>query len=164
MNILDIIILICFIPALVQGISKGFSQQLASLVAIFAGIWAGVSFADRTALWLGTVVTARPSILHAAGFIIAAVITIIAVTILGRLLSRFMSITMLGWADKLLGIVFALCKAFLLIGIAILLFDSLNSTFYLVKAETLDESALYTSIRDFCNLLFPKIRSLISNA
>lgn len=164
MNILDIIILICLVPAFIQGISKGFVEQLAALAALVVGIWAATRFADDAAVRLGTFIQAQSNVLHVIGFAIIALVAIIAFTLLGKLLSKVLKITMLGWLDKLLGIIFAIGKALVIIGILILLFDSLNTTFNFVKAETLDASILYTEIRDICNVVFPSIKSLITNA
>ena len=46
MGTLDIILLICFIPALVRGIQKGFIEQVISLASIFIGAWMAYRFAE----------------------------------------------------------------------------------------------------------------------
>ena len=38
MTILDIVLLACFIPAIVQGLTKGFIQQVISIAAIIIGV------------------------------------------------------------------------------------------------------------------------------
>ena len=52
MCILDIIILVCFVPAIVRGISKGFVSQAAALLALIAGVWIAFHFSDMLCSWL----------------------------------------------------------------------------------------------------------------
>lgn len=164
MGVTDIIILICFIPAVVRGISKGFIEQLASLAAILLGVWAATRFSGAVGDWLGGFISIEPKLLHIISFALTAILAVIALTIIGKLLSKVLSIAMLGWLDKLLGLVFSLAKAFLIIGLVIILFDSLNGVFGLVKEETLDSSVLYHAIKDACNIIFPSIKALVTNA
>ena len=56
---------------------------------------------------------------------------------------------------------FALLKAGLLIGIAIILFDTLNVKFEFVEEKVLDESVLYAPIRDIAYVIFPYLKELL---
>ena len=68
---------------------------------------------------------------------------------------------MLGWLDWILGVVFALLKAGLFIGICIVLFDTLNAKFEFVDNAVLDESVLYSPIRDIAYTVFPYLKELL---
>ena len=52
MNIIDIIILCCLVPAVIRGISKGFVNQAYSLVALIAGVWLSFKFSGALGDWL----------------------------------------------------------------------------------------------------------------
>ena len=41
MAILDIILLLCFVPAIVGGISKGLVKEVVDLAAVLLAAWAG---------------------------------------------------------------------------------------------------------------------------
>jgi hypothetical protein len=45
-NVIDIIILICCVPALVQGFRKGFISQAVSLVSLVLGAWLAFKFSE----------------------------------------------------------------------------------------------------------------------
>ena len=68
---------------------------------------------------------------------------------------------MLGWLNKLLGVVFALLKTGLIVGLVIMAFSSLNDTFSLVKPETLSQSVLYSPLKNTANEVFPYLRDII---
>ena len=162
MGTLDIILLVCFIPALVQGLSKGFVQQLVGLVAIFLGVWAGWHYADQAGAWLSGFFTLDEKLMHIVGFAAVAAVAILALILLGNLISKALDLAALGWADRLLGLAFALFKAALIIGLVVLVFDSLNGSFALVEDKTLQDSLLYPRLRGFALRVFPYLKDLFA--
>ena len=52
MAILDIILLLCFVPAIVSGISKGFIKEVVDLAAVLLAAWAAFHFATPLAGWM----------------------------------------------------------------------------------------------------------------
>ena len=69
---------------------------------------------------------------------------------------------MLGWLNKLLGVIFALLKCALIVGLVIMAFNSINGTFHLISDETLSNSLLYGPIRDTANNVFPYLKGLLT--
>ena len=61
----------------------------------------------------------------------------------------------------ILGLIFSLLKAALVIGLVLVLFDTLNLKFSLVKPETLDQSVLYAPLRDAAYKVFPYLKALL---
>ena len=162
MNILDAIILICFIPALVQGIRKGFIAQVIAIVSIVAGIWLSFKFANLIASWLGNYIQASGNILQIVAFALILILVILGLTAVGKLLEATIKIVMLGWLNKLLGVIFALLKCALIVGLVIMAFNSINGTFHLISEETLSNSLLYGPIRDTANSVFPYLKGLLT--
>ena len=164
MNILDIILLICFIPALIQGIRKGFIAQAISIVSIIAGIWTSARFADVVSAWIGQFITASEQVLKVVAFAIILVIVFLVLAAVGKLLEGMFKLVMLGWLNKLLGVVFALLKTGLIVGLAILVFTSLNETFDLVQESVINESVLYQPLKKIALEIFPYIQNIIASA
>ena len=52
MGILDIVLLICFVPAIVSGVTKGFIRQVVEIVAILAGAWVAFRCSSMLSVWL----------------------------------------------------------------------------------------------------------------
>lgn len=162
MNILDVIILICLIPALVQGLRKGFISQAISIVSVVVGIWSSARFANIVTAWVSQYITASEQILKVVAFALILVVVFIALGLLGRLLEKILDFAFLGWVNKLLGVVFSLLKTFLILGLVIVAFNSLNSTFGLVKPEIIADSVLYEPLKSVADTIFPYIKNMLS--
>ena len=161
MNILDIIILICFVPALVQGLRKGFIAQVIAIVSILAGVYLSFRFSSAASMWLSQYIEGSEQVLKIVAFALILVGVAAAFTLLGKLIEGIFKIVMLGWLNKLLGLIFALLKAAIITGLLIMAFSSLNDTFSLVKPETLSQSVLYSPLKDTANEVFPYLRDII---
>lgn len=162
MNILDAIILICLIPAIFQGIRKGFISQAISIVSLIVGVWASARFADIVTAWASKYITASEQVLKIVAFAIILIVVFITLGLIGRLLESILNFAFLGWLNKLAGVVFSLIKALLILGLIIIAFSSLNNTMELVKPEVLADSTLYQPLKDAADAVFPYIRNMLT--
>lgn len=158
MNMLDIIILCCFAPAVIKGLSKGFLEQAAGLAGIVLSIWISFRFSSRLIPWIQPYLQVSDTVLKVAAFSITLIATALLTIIIARVLTSLVNMSILGVVDKLLGLVFALGTAALLIGVALVLFESLNIKFGLVNPETLEDSALFAPLKDFTAFVFPYLK------
>lgn len=161
MNIIDIIILCCFIPAIIRGFSKGFVDQAYSLVALIAGVWLSFKFSGALGDWFVSFADLPAGVLHLIAFAVILLVVMFLVHLAGNVVEKLLKVVMLGWLNKLLGIVFAITKAVLVIGLVIILFDALNNTIPLVNEKSLSESILYQPVKDIANTVFPYLKELI---
>lgn len=161
MTVIDIIILLCIIPALVHGFIKGFIAQLTALVAIVLGTWLAFKFSNALCLYLKPYWEAPEQIIHVILFIVIMVVVILILHLIGKLLNSLIKIVLLGWLNRLLGVVFALITVLLVLGVVIILFNTLNVKFEFVKEEHLAASVLYTHIKDFAYTFFPYFKELL---
>ena len=157
----DIIILICFLPAIISGIMKGFIEQAIALVSLILGAWLAFKFSTVVSGWLQPYYEVSETVLNVISFAVIMVAVVLVLFVLSKILTGVTKLVMLGWLDRLLGLVFALLKAGLLIGIAIILFDTLNVKFEFVEEKVLDESVLYAPIRDIAYVIFPYLKELL---
>ena len=161
MNAIDIIILICFIPAIVQGFTKGLISQLSALVSIFLGAWLSFKFANLVCNWLQPYIEVQEQVLYIIAFVLIMIVVIICLYLIGRLIGSLIKLVMLDWLDKMLGVVFALLKATFFIGLFIILFNTINIKFNIVSEEILSRSVLYSTIKDFAYTIFPYFKELL---
>lgn len=162
MGILDIVLLVCFIPAIVQGITRGFVQQVVSLVSIIAGIWIAARFSGIASNWLSQYFTIDPKFLNVITFTIIVILVVLLLYWIGELLTRVIKITTLGWLNSGLGVVLSVAKTILILGLLILLFESVNAKFNLIKPGKLEDAAIYCMLRDLANVIFPYLKNLVS--
>ena len=162
MNILDAIILICLIPAIFQGIRKGFISQAISIISLIVGIWASARFADIVSEWASKYITASEQVLNIVAFAIILIVVFIVLGLIGRLLESILKFVLLGWLNKLAGVVFSLLKAVLILGLIITVFSSLNDTIEIVRPEVLADSKLYQPLKDTADAVFPYIKNMLT--
>ena len=161
MSIIDIILLICFVPAIFNGVRKGFISQVISIVSIIAGIWVSYEFASIFSTWIGQYIHASENILKLVAFALIMAGVFVLLGIVGRFLEGVVKFVMLGWLNKLLGIVFSLLKTGMIIGVVIMIFSSVNNNLHMVDEQTLAESLLYNPLKDLAYTVFPYLKSLI---
>lgn len=161
MNIVDIILLICFVPALVQGLRKGFISQVIAIISIIAGVWVSARFTASASTWLAQYIEGSEQVLKVISFALIFIAVIAVLAILGRLLEGTVKLIMLGWLNRLLGMVLSLVKAGLIVGLVIMAFCSLNNTFSLVSEEVLNESVLFPPLKNMAYMVFPYLKELL---
>ena len=157
----DIIILLCFLPALIRGVMKGFIEQAVALVSLVLGAWLAFKFSTVVGEWLQPFFKVSETVMHVISFAVIMIAVVLVLFVIGKLLTGISKIVMLGWLDRLLGLVFALLIAGLLVGIGIILFDTLNAKFELVDNAVLDEAVLYSPLRDIAYTVFPYLKELL---
>lgn len=164
MTVLDIILIACFIPAIWQGLSKGLINQVVGIAALFLGAW----LAGKYGTAAGEVIARQfsdmqPKTAGTVGYIAVFFVSVLALGVLGKILTKIIKIATLGWTNRLLGLIFGIFKAALLLSLLVCLFDSVNDKIHLMKAETIDASKVYGYLRDFGSRFFPALKTLITN-
>mgnify|MGYP001777261377 CR=1 FL=1 len=162
MNILDIILLVCFIPAIISGLRKGFIAQVVAIISIVLGVWLSVKFATLVGNWISQWIEASPQLINIISFAIIFIAVAVVLFTIGKLIEATIKIIMLGWLNKLLGVLFSMLKCILIIGFLIIVFEAINDTFGLVPESYLSDSLLYTPFRDIADSVFPLFKELLS--
>lgn len=162
MAIIDIILLICFIPGIVSGISKGFVREVVETVAILVGAWAAFYFSSSLSAWLSESINMDPKLLQVISFILIIIIITLILKVLGTLLTKLLNAITLGWLNSILGLAFGIIKVGLILGLLIMVFESLNAQFDLIKKGALDDAIVYNTIKDISQQIFPYFKSFVS--
>ena len=134
---------------------------LVSLVSVIAGAWLSFRFSGLVCTWLEPYLEVSPAVLQAIAFFLIMLVVMAVLALVGKAVRSILKFAMLGWLDKLLGMAFALLKAGLAIGIAVILFNTLNTKLELVKPEVLDQSVLYGHVKDIAYAVFPYFKELL---
>jgi membrane protein required for colicin V production len=161
MNILDIIILICMTAALIEGLVKGFISQAISVISLLVGIWASSRFAGMVCEWLSQYISGSEQTLHIVAFAIIFIVVILILGLVGKMLEKIISFVMLGWLNRLLGAALALVKCMLILALLATAFNAMNEALHLVNPDTFAESQLYPTVRNFADIVFPYLKTLL---
>ena len=160
MNTVDIIILILFVPAFIRGISRGFIDQVVSIISLILGVWLSWHFSSKVSVLLDPYLEVSQTVLNVISFLVIMIVVVVGLRLLGSLVEKLVKFVMLGWLDKILGFVFAILTMALITGILITLFNSLNVKFHLVSQELLDSSLFYNPLKTFGRTVFPFLKQL----
>ena len=161
MNTLDIILIICLSAALIEGLVRGFTEQIIALVSIIAGTWAAFKFSQLVCSMLQPHLQISEKVLYVIVFVLMIVVVILLLRLLGKVIKASIKFVMLGWLDRLLGALFALIKVSLIIGIVIILFNTINSSFHIVSESVMENSVIYPPMKRFAYGVFPYFKELL---
>ena len=157
MNIFDIIIASLLLFGFVRGVIKGLFVEVASLVALIAGVYGAINFSYFASDFLKDYVSWKPEYISLASFAITFVVIIVVIALLGKLLTKIADFAALGIMNKILGGIFGALKIGLILSVVFIFFGKMNNTIPFIKKETLDASILYAPIKKIAPTIFPSI-------
>lgn len=157
MNTFDIIIAALLLFGFVRGLMKGLFVEVASLVALVAGVYGSIHFSYFIGDWLKDSVDWDEKYISLAAFAATFVVILLIISLAGKLLTKIADFASLGILNKLLGGVFGALKIGLILSVVFIFFGKMNDTIPFVEQETLDESILYKPVKKIAPMIFPSI-------
>ncbi len=157
MNTFDIIIAALLLFGFVRGLMKGLFVEVASLVALVAGVYGAIHFSYFIGDWLKDSVDWDEKYISLAAFAGTFVLIIITIALLGKVLTKIADFASLGIINKILGGVFGALKIGLILSVAFIFFGKMNDTIPFVSKESLNESILFKPVKKIAPTIFPSI-------
>lgn len=127
MSFLDIIIGILLVWGLYKGLKNGLFVELASLIALIAGIYGAIHFSYITGDYLAERFDWSDQYLKIAAFLITFFAIIIVVNLAGKFLTKIADFAMLGLLNKIAGGIFGALKVAVILGAFLIFFEKLSS-------------------------------------
>lgn len=103
--IIDIAFILVMILAIFKGLSKGFIVGIFSLLAFIIGLAAALKLSAVVAAYLSKNVTSATKWLPFISFLLVFIVVILLVSLGARLIKKTIDFAMLGWLDRLGGMV-----------------------------------------------------------
>lgn len=153
MNWIDIVLGLVLLYALFAGFRKGLVVELCGILGLIIGAYLAYIFSERTGIWLDF----PPEISWPLAFVLIMVVVLIAIMIIGRLVSKVLDLAGLGAINKLLGALASLIKVALIFSLLLTAFDNINKTTGWIKESTIQRSSLYQPVKSLSSLVFPYI-------
>ena len=164
MGVVDIVIVCCFLPVLYFGIKNGLVKQLVALAVLYFGITLSLRFSAPVGDWVVEHTGISEFWGKAISFILIFFAVALVLSLFGRILEKIIQISLLGWLNKLLGIVMTFCIFALLLSVIVYLVDSANNILEFIPKEKLEESRFYPALLDLSQQLFPRFKDLFQQA
>jgi len=157
MSFIDIILGLLLAYGLYKGLKNGLFVELASLVALIAGIFGAIHFSYIAGNYLAQNMEWDERYIKIASFVITFIAIVIMVNFAGKFLTKIADFAMLGLLNTLAGGLFGVLKVAVILGALLIFIERVNSSVGLLKNETLENSALYEPIKEIGAFVFSAV-------
>jgi len=157
MSFIDIILGLLLAYGLYKGLKNGLFVELASLVALIAGIFGAIHFSYIAGNYLAQNMEWNERYIKIASFVITFIAIVIMVNFAGKFLTKIADFAMLGLLNTLAGGLFGVLKVAVILGALLIFIERVNSSVGLLKNETLENSALYEPIKEIGAFVFSSV-------
>jgi membrane protein required for colicin V production len=155
MSVIDIVLLGFLLLGIVRGFLKGFFVEVASLVALIAGIYGAIHFSYYIAEMLMEKVDWDEKTINITAFAITFIVIVLVIALAGKALTKLADFAALGILNKLLGALFGVLKMALILSVLLNIFDKLNSSITFLDEEHTEGAVLYKPVKSLVPLIFP---------
>ncbi len=163
MNTFDIVLLVFLLFGFIRGLMKGLFVELASLIALIAGVYGALHFSYFASGFLEGYVDWEEKYITIVAFTITFIAIVIVIAMLGKLFTKMADFAALGFLNKLLGGIFGILKIGMILSILLIVFDKLNKSIPFTSKDVTKDSMLYEPVRDLAPMLFPNFLTIIED-
>lgn len=156
-NTFDIVVLILLGVSAVTGFFKGLITMLTSLVAILLGAWLTMKFSYVTGGFLQSHFNFDGQYVTVASFVITFLIVVLGVHLLGRTIASLVKAISLGWADKILGVIFSVLRSAFIISAIVSALNSFGPASSIFSNEMKHDSVLFDKIAPIAPFVFEQM-------
>ena len=164
MSFIDIVFAALLGYALYKGVKNGLFVEMASLVALLAGIFIALKFSGFAKGILENNVSWDSKYVEITAFALTFIAVVTAIHLSAKVLTKIPDFAFLGWINKLAGAAFSMIKTILALSVVILFFEKINVNNMMVEQETLDNSMFYNPIKKVSEFVYPKIEEWYENS
>ena len=161
MNYLDIIIAIPLLWGAYNGFKKGLIIEVASLIALIAGIYGAIEFSFFISDLLAQYVDWSARVMQTASFCLTFLVIVIIVHLIARGIQKIAKLAALGTLNRFLGVIFGVLKYLVIVAILIYLTNSVNSRYRFIAPETIEKSILFEPLVSLVPGLYPSVEKYI---
>ena len=137
--IIDIAFVLIMLLAIFKGFTKGLILGIFSLLAFMIGLAAALKLSVLVAGYLKNSALVSTKWLPLLSFVLVFIVVILLVNIGARLIKKAMQFAMLGWLDKLGGIVLYVIIYIIIFSVFLFYAEKV----FLIKRETIAQSQVY---------------------
>ena len=136
---IDIIISLLLMYFMINGARKGFIKEITRIIAIFSGIFFANKMGNIFIPYIEPYISYEP-LLYTVSYFTVFIIIVFIIGIVGATIQKFFELILLGWLNRLLGILIGLLKGLIIVSLIIFTlekFPQTESTFYKLDKESI---------------------------
>ncbi|NOR86024.1 MAG: CvpA family protein [Bacteroidales bacterium] len=151
MSVLDIVFIIPIVWLAYNGFKKGLIIELATLFALLLGIYMSLLFSDITAEFLRETFDFKTKYLSLISFIVTFILVIIAVNLIGKIVSKMVDMVALGFLNKSAGGLFGVLKAVIFLSFIVFFIEKVDKKKVVLSKNITETSLFYPYIKPFAH-------------
>ena len=157
MTVLDIALITLLILGMVRGFIRGLFVEVASLIALIAGVYGAFHFSNFAAEFLKEKVDWNENNINIIAFVTTFIIIVLLISLAGKALTKIADFAMLGLINKLAGALFGGLKVGLILSVILIVLDKMNAQVPFVSDEDKEVSVFYKPVKSLIPMIFPDI-------
>ncbi len=157
MDFLDIVLGLLLAWGFYRGFINGLFVELASLIALIAGIYGAIHFSYFAGDYLSKNMDWDARYISLTSFLITFIIIVVVVHFAGKFLTKIANFAMLGFLNKIAGAVFGTLKIAIILGALLIFFDRINNSVNMIDQTTKEQSILYRPIKNIGEFAFSTV-------
>lgn len=157
MSFLDIILGLLLLWGLIKGFRNGLFVEIASIIALIAGIYGSIHFSYYAGDYLSEHMAWEKRYINIAAFVITFLGIVFIVHIAARFLTKIANFAMLGLLNKIAGAIFGVVKVSIILGALLIFFERINESADVVENETMQQSILYEPLKEIGAFVFNRV-------
>ena len=155
MAVIDIVFCALIGFGVIKGLFKGFFVEVASIAALLIGSYGAVHFSNYAYSALIGFLDWSKRDINILSFIITFLIIVLSIVLIGKAMTKLVSVMSLGIINRLLGAVFGGLKIALLISVIILVLNNFSILRLIVTEEDLKKSIIYNQVKNIAPSIMP---------
>ena len=160
MNWLDIILLLPFLVGLVRGLMRGLISEVIAFMVVILGVLGARWFAPLLSGGLLTLFAWPQGVCDVVAYTLIFLAIAIGLAIVAKMLTKLLKAIHLGWANRLLGALFGMCKYGLIVVVVVFVLDRTNDAYhYLDESPVVKSSVIYPKMVQLADVLLSISRS-----
>lgn len=157
MNAVDIVLIIPLIWFAYKGFTKGLIIELATLLALLAGIYIAAHFSNYTADFLNNEMNIHSEYMSIISFALTFIGVILLVMLFGKSLEKVINILLLSFVNKITGAAFGLIKVAFVLSVLIMILGNFDLEEKLITSDLREGSLLYKPVKKIAPIVFPMV-------
>lgn len=163
MNFIDMFSIVLLVWAVFRGFTNGFIMQLTQLAALALGIFGALKLSGFTARQLENRVSIDSEYVYLLALGITFLFVFVGIHLIGRLVEKIAESVELSSVNRILGVLFSLCKTILMLGILLAFIDRIDKHTPVLPKNAREHSIFYKPFTSFATTIFPSLGAVEFN-
>lgn len=159
-NYIDILILVPLLLGIYKGISLGFINSIIRLISALIAAYIAISFMGILYSYLQESFLWDETMSKIIAFTTLFIMSVFIINLAGSLLTKFLNFILLGWINKCLGGIFGFLKNLLIMGLLVVLINSIDSRVSILPEDLKKSSLFYYPLLNLTQKAIPKLKEL----